>query len=111
MKEKTLLKTSLIAGFAGITILLIMSRTIEPKIEDLSLLSDLDGKRLISGNVVNIIEYNNSAKIFIARTEFIQIVVFDKENLDFLALKDGDTVEVIGELDDKQVIADEIRVI
>ena len=86
-----------------------MSKTLEPKLNNFSF--NRDGKQLISGNVVNIIDYNNSAKIVIARTEFIQIVVFDKENMDYLALKDGERIEAIGKIDDNQLIADEIRVI
>lgn len=115
MDEKTLLKISIIVGFAGVTLLLLMSRTIELKDTDISLTNDLENKLLISGKVLNVIEYNNSATIRIAKTEFIDIVVFDKKNLDFLALRDGDEIEAIGKAEKDngkmQLIADEIRVI
>jgi len=110
MKEKNLLKIALITGFIGVSILFLMSKYLEPQ-EKLG----AGNKDLISGNVVNIIKRNNSAEIIITRTEFLRIVVFDKDNLNFLSLKDGTQIEAIGKLDEndgrKQLIADEIRII
>ena len=116
MKENTLLKISLVSGFIGITLLLFISRTIHPPEEDVSLMfSSSDDRVVISGNVINIMEYENSANVVIARTEFIQVVVFDKENLDFLGLSDGDKIEAMGKVESnkgkKQLIAEEIRVV
>jgi hypothetical protein len=115
MKEKTLLKISLLSGFIGITLLLLMCKTVEPSARDISLLSEFDDKMLISGNVVNVIEYNNTVSVVIAKTEFINVLVFDKENIDFLSLQDGDVIQAIGKIEDKkgrkQVIADEIRIV
>ncbi len=111
MEDKTLLKAALIASILGVLMLYYILEFSDVEEASVSLLNDesLGDKVLVKGNVIDIVNFENSKLIKIDTKEKINVMIFD----DFLNLEKGDKVEVVGKVEkynnDYEVIADEIR--
>lgn len=110
MKEKTLLKISLIASLVGILILLFISSRLEVNEKTISNIDETDiGSSLkIDGVITNIRKTNKVTFIDIAQLEEMKVVVFNDE----IELNRGDYVEITGKIEEykglTELIADKI---
>ncbi len=110
MKEKTLLKTALIASLIGILILLFISSRLEVNEKTISNIDETDiGSSLkIDGVITNIRKTNTITLIDIAQLEEMKVVVFNNE----IELNRGDYVEITGKIEEykglTELIADKI---
>ena len=110
MKEKTLLKISLIGSLAGILLLFIISGKLKV---DEKVIAEIDETEFgssvrISGVVADVKERGSVILINVAQLEQIEVVVFNAN----ITLNKGDYVEVTGSLGEyegnMQLIADKI---
>ncbi len=115
MKETTLLKIALICSLVGLLVLYFISEKIEVKDYKPDILSNknIGDEVKVSGIIQKINYQQNVAFIEMEQKIPISIVVFaDNKNL---SLKRGDSVEVIGKLQEykgkNEIIADGIRVV
>jgi len=111
MEDKVLLKAALIASILGVLMLYYILEFSEVEEGKVSLFNDesLGDRVLVKGDIIDIVNFENSKLIKINTKEKLDIFVFD----DFLNLEKGDKVEVIGKVEkynnNFEVIADEIR--
>ena len=113
MKETTLLKIALICSLIGLVALYFISTKIDAKEYNPSKLNKNVGENVkLIGTILKITSKDNVAFIEVNRQSPVTVVVFGKENL---SLKNGDTVEVLGEIQEykgnNEIIAQKIRVI
>lgn len=110
MKEKTLLKISLISSLMGILLLLIISNKLEVNEKIISNIDETDiGSNLrISGVITNVKNIGSVMLIDIAQLEKMKVVVFNSN----ITLNKGDYVEITGKIEEykgsTELIADKI---
>lgn len=114
MKENTLLKIALICSLIGLFILYFISIKIEVKDYKPSLLNkNIGGDVKLIGTVTKITDRGNVVFIEVKQQSPITIVLFTDDNN--LKLKNGDNVEVIGEVQEyngkNEIIAQKIRLL
>ncbi|MEA3430820.1 MAG: OB-fold nucleic acid binding domain-containing protein [Nanoarchaeota archaeon] len=98
MKEKTLLKVSLIITLAGITILFIMSQSLD--INEKIISTDNIGKDVkITGLVTRITDKENVMFIEISKPDKINACIF-KNKINNIDIKVNDKVTVEGEIEE-----------
>jgi DNA/RNA endonuclease YhcR with UshA esterase domain len=109
MKEKTLLRMSVIFSILGILLLFYISNKIEidsKKINEIEA-SDVDKSVKINGVVNNVEQRGTVSIISISQLEEMDLVVFDS-----IELNKGDYLEVEGKIDEyegkMQLVADKI---
>ena len=113
MKENTLLKIALISSLVGIFLLYFLSRTIDVREYNPSIISNEENNNYvkIKGTVTKITGKDNLIFMEVSQQYPINVVVFDKKP----ELKEGDFIEVIGRIEEykgkEEVVADRIRVI
>ena len=114
MKEKTLLQIALIAGIAGIVVLFFVSSTIEineKTIDKINTQNVGEDVKLI-GTIKNVYQSENAYFIEISQPSSLTIILFKDKNI---SLQVGDTVEIIGKIDEYEgkleVIGQRVRVI
>ncbi len=116
MKEKTILKVALIVALVGIIALIGLSLTTE--FEEINL-AQIEGEGVgndikLMGRISNVQELDKLTTFTISQQEYLSVIRFKNNNQD-LDIKEGDTVEIIGEVseyqDKEQVIANRIRVL
>ena len=113
MKENTLLKIALICSLAGLLALYFISQKIELKEYKPNALNKNIGDYVsLKGTVAKITEKGNVVFIEIEQQIPVTIVLFTDNSID---LKDGETIEVIGKVQEyngkNEIIADKVRVI
>lgn len=113
MKETTLLKIALICSLVGLIALYFISTRIEVKDYKPSLNKNIGDDVKLNGVVTKITDRGNVVFIEVNQQNPITVVLFTDD--DNLRLKDGDNVEVIGEVQEyngkNEIIAQKIRVI
>ena len=108
MKERTLLKTALICGLLGISILFFASTLINPhETDNINLIPD-DASVLIKGNIKRLADYNGTTFLTLQTDSQTDVVMFKTNNV---PLRTGDLIELRGTKDKDQIIADEIRLL
>jgi len=114
MNQKTILVISLITALAGITVLYFLSGELEPDAMAIEKITGEDMGEIakITGEIKSIRNSNSSTFITIEQPADITIIAIGKSNL---SLKSGDTVEILGAVDEyndePQIIAKRIRLI
>ncbi|MCK4521507.1 MAG: hypothetical protein KAU20_02955 [Nanoarchaeota archaeon] len=110
MKEKTLVKISLVCSLSGIFILFLLFSFIdvdERKINSISE-ADLEEDAKVTGVVMDIMELEDAVIIEVGQLNKINVIVFDSE----VSVKKGDYVEVSGVIEEYkgklEIIADRI---
>lgn len=116
MKEKTLFKISLICSLVGIIVLFFISEKLTIDEIDLSKIDEVKIGRSVK--IIGRIEkVSNTEKVIFLevgqqKIETVSVLLFKDSDI---ALKQGDYVEIIGEIDDyngkKEVIANRVRLI
>ena len=101
MKEKSLLKMSLIGSIVGIVILMIVSVGLEARNAKLDI---VDNEKIIDGVITGIVRNSAGTSLSIARLESNDMMVFDAN----LSFSKGDYVEVIGNVGEYGFIPDKI---
>jgi len=121
MKEKSLLKISLICSITGIMLLFFISESAEIGQESIGdIVNDIDFSGIgrdvkIKGIVSKIADYEKSFLIEIVDRDDnrLNIVLFKKGADETIQLENDDSIEVIGEIDEYngkiQIIGNEIR--
>ena len=106
MKEKTLLKIAIISALAGIFILYLISDNIVigessiAKIENEEIGSDVK----VKGIVNDVFNGEKISIITITQPSDMKIVLYDN-----VSIAEGDYIEVIGEIDEYNMLVDEIE--
>ncbi len=117
MNEHTLLKISIISALIGIFILYIVSENI--KIDDIDI-SKIKKEQIgsdvkIKGVVKSAFNGKKASIITITKNEEMKIVIMNENNKKNISLKEGDYIEVIGEINEYEgeleVMGERIRVI
>ncbi|MBS3102661.1 hypothetical protein J4458_04425 [Candidatus Woesearchaeota archaeon] len=113
MKEKTLLKIALIGSLIGLVILYFISAKIEVKEYNPNFLNENIGDDVkLEGIVTKITDIGNVVFIEVSQQNTVTVVLFTNDDL---SLKNGDDIEVIGEVQEykwkNEVIAQKIRVV
>lgn len=112
MKEKLLLKISLISALIGILALFFLSENI--KVDEVSI-DRLDGLNVgtdvkIKGFVKKITDLDKIAILEVSQLKSVTVILFKSGNLTF---KEGDYVEVTGEIEEyegkMEIIGNEIK--
>lgn len=114
MREKTLLKISLISGLAGLILLFGVLET--APLREISFQNiyaeDFRGSGLIRGTVLQISEGNRTQYLELVSHEPLKVTVFRDEAI---PVKKGDLVEIRGEVQEyegeKRFLGEEVRVI
>lgn len=114
MKENTLLKIALICSLIGLIILYFISTKIEVKDYKPSILNRNVGDDIkLKGTITKITDRGNVILIEVNQENKINVVLFT--NNDELKLKSGDSIEVIGKVQEykgkNEIVAQKIRVI
>lgn len=114
MKETNLLKVALICSLVGLTVLYFISTKIEFKDYKPSILNKNIGEDVkLNGIVTKITDRENVVFIEVNQQSPITVVLFTDDGN--LKLKEGDNIEVLGEVQEyngkNEVIAQKIRVI
>mgnify|MGYP001563330956 CR=1 FL=1 len=113
MKETTLLKIALISSLIGLIILYFISTKIEVKDYKPILNKNIGEDVKLKGTVTKITDRGTVVFIEVNQQNPITVVLFTDD--DNLKLKDGDNVEVIGEVQEyngkNEIIAQKIRVL
>ena len=108
MKERTLLKTALICGLLGISILFFASTLINPtETNNINLLPD-ESTLIIKGNIQRLNDYNGTTFLTLETNSQTDVVMFKTNKV---PLRQGDLIELRGTKDKDQIIADEIRLL
>lgn len=109
MEEKLLLKIALICSIAGIFLLFIFSNEIPPNEKTINNLEN-DENVVLNGKITKINDRGDLMIAELSQYNKINVVIYKK---DYLNLKVGDNIEIIGtttEYNDKmEIIADEVR--
>ena len=114
MKEATLLKTALVCSLLGLIILYFISAKIDVKEYKPSRLNENIGDDVkLTGTISKISKNDNVVFLEVDYQSPVIVVLFtDNENL---SLKAGDSIEVIGEVQEykgkNEIIAQKVRVI
>ena len=114
MKENTLLKIALICSLAGLVVLYFISAKIEVSdYKPAKLNLNIGDEVKLKGTVTKVSIKDNVVFIEVNQQNAVNVVVFsDDKNL---TLKNGDDVEIVGEVQEykgnEEVIANQIRVI
>ena len=113
MKETTLLKIALICSLIGLIILYFISSKIEIKDYKPNLVNENIGTDVkLEGIVTKISDKGSVVFIEVSQQNPMTVVLFTNDNIN---LKNGDNVEVIGEVQEyngkNEIIAQKIRVI
>jgi DNA/RNA endonuclease YhcR with UshA esterase domain len=116
MKEKTLLKIALISSILGIVVLFFVSENISLQNMDISKINEGE-----SGETVKIIgrieKLSDTGKVLYIdigqqKIEKVSVMLFKSSDI---ALKEGDYVEIIGDINDykgeRTVIANKVRIV
>ena len=112
MKEQTLLRIALIASLLGLAILLVVARSSGPANADVSSIdSAMKGNQVkIIGTVEQVRNAGESQILVVSQPSTITVFVSGQPEL-----RKGDTVEVIGRVDEykekQEIVADRIRVL
>ena len=113
MKETTLLKVALICSLVGLIVLYFVSSKIEIKDYKPILNKNVGDDVKLNGIVTKITDRGNVVFIEVSHQSPVTVVLFSDE--DNLKLKNGDSVEVIGEVQEyngqPEIIAEKIRVV
>ena len=115
MKEKQLLKISLICSLLGIIILFFISEQIKVDETTLDRIDELEVGTSVSveGIINKINEYEKIAYIELMQSQTTTVVLFKESNL--TNLKQGDFVKVEGEIQEYegefQIVGNEIKII
>ncbi|MBI2654784.1 hypothetical protein HYX02_08335 [Candidatus Woesearchaeota archaeon] len=114
MKESTLLKIALICSLNGLIVLYFISAKIEVKDYKPNLLNKNVGEDVkLKGIVAKITDRGNVVFIEVNQQNPVNVVIFT--NNDNINLNNGDSVEVIGKVQEyngkNEIIAQKIRVI
>ena len=114
MKETTLLKIALICSLAGLIILYFISTKIEINDYKPSILNRNVGDDVkLRGTISKINDKGNVVFIDVIQQSPVSIVVFNNDNA--LKLKNNDSVEVIGKVQEyngkNEIIAQKIRLV
>jgi len=114
MKETTLLKIALICSLVGLFVLFIISTRIDLKSysQDIVLNKNIGDDVQLTGKIIKINQRENVAFIEVSYENPVTVVVFTKDRLN---LKNNETIEVIGEVQEykgkNEIIAQKIKVI
>ena len=113
MKENTLLKIALICSLIGLIALYFISTKIEVKDYKPNLVNENIGDDVkLNGIVTKISDRGSVVFIEVSQQNPVAVVLFTDDDIN---LKNGDTVEVIGEVQEyngkNEIIAQKIRVI
>ena len=114
MKETTLLKTALICSLIGLFALYLISTKIEVNEYRANALNkDIGEDVKLKGTVTRITDRGNVVFIEVNQQSPITVVLFTED--DNLKLKNGDSIEVIGEVQEyngkNEIIAQKMRII
>lgn len=114
MKETTLLKIALICSLVGLIVLYFISAKIEAKDYKPARLNENIGDDVkLKGVILGISDRGDVVFIEVSHQNPVDVVLFTKDNN--LNLNEGDSIEVIGEVQEyngkNEIIADKIRVI
>jgi len=102
MKEKTLVKLAIICSILGIIALLVISESV--KIEENNTLTAEDGDAIKVKGIVKSIRGNEKyTSIEIETVQTVTATAFDAVDL-----QKGQEITVIGEIEDKEIIIEEI---
>ena len=116
MKEKTILKVALSVSLAGILALIGLSLITDFEETNIAQIEgeDIGNDIKLMGRISNLRELEKLTTFTISQQEVLSVIRFKNNNQD-LDIKEGDTVEIIGEIseyqDKEQVIANRIRVL
>ena len=116
MKEKTLLKIALICSLVGIVVLFFVSEKISISQVDLDRIDEMDiGTDVkIIGRIERATDVEKVMFLEIGQEKIEKVTVILFKDSD-ISLKEGDYVEVTGEIDDyngeREVIANKVRII
>ncbi len=116
MKEKTLLKTALVASLAGLLFLYLISSNMEIKEKNIEkiTLENKDEFVKLRGIVSNVVNSEKVAILEIAQPQEITVVLFKNENK-AIQIQQGNEVEIFGKVDEyngkMEIIADRVRVV
>ena len=116
MKEKTLLKLSLIFSVLGIIILLLISSNLKIDTKSIEKIEqeEIGNTIKVIGKIERITDMEKVMFITLAqqKTETVSVILFKDANI---TIPEGSYVEITGTLDDyegkKEIIADKIRMI
>ncbi|MBW2974238.1 hypothetical protein KY366_00840 [Candidatus Woesearchaeota archaeon] len=112
MKEKTLLKISIICALSGIFLLYLISENITLDESSISSIEDeeIGDDVKVKGVVEDVFNTEQLTIITITQPEEMKIIVYDN-----VSLSEGDHIEVIGEIDEyegeRELIGNRIRTI
>ena len=113
MKESTLLKIALICSLVGLIALYFISAKIEVKDYKPILNKNVGDDVKLNGIVTKITDRGNVVFIEVIHQSPVTVVLFSDDNN--LKLKNGDNIEVVGEVQEyngkMEIIAEKIRVI
>lgn len=112
MKERTLLKLSLVCSIVGIFALFVICDNIDIGESEISALDGMVGESaVITGVVSRVSEFNETTFIEIAQETTVDVVMFERVP----GIQVGSLVQVRGKVDEYQgeseILADEVRVI
>lgn len=110
-----MLKVSVVCSIVGLVVLYIISGRIE--IEETTInkitMGQSDSDVIVKGKVSRIFEKDDLMVLELEKNEKISVVMFRKNFPDYIGIKEGDSVEVQGSVEDyngkKEIIAERVR--
>ena len=111
MKERTLVKLSLLCSLIGLTLLFVISLFTDYQDVSISEIENSEHKDVrIAGEIISVKDFDGLAVMEVGAIKSVNVVVFDKRLLKFAV---GDSVSITGELMDykgkPEIIAEEIK--